>query len=105
MQVPRENGEGVLKTGGYAFTFFAARVAEAFLGASALRGGLGSARQHAKLFEQLFLAAQGHLGDLEILRSPSVEGSQSGILFTRGLAAPRLWRLPALGWRNRKPRS
>ncbi len=54
-----------------------------------VRRGLGGACQHAKLFEQLRLAAQGHPGDLEILRRPSVQSSQGGILFTGGLfAAP-----------------
>ena len=41
------------------FAFLAECVAEAFLGAA--RGGLGSACQHAKLFEQLRFAAQRFL--------------------------------------------
>ena len=47
----------------------------------ALCSSLECARQHAELFEQLRLAAQGNLGDLEILRRPIVEGLQGGILF------------------------
>ena len=73
------------EAGGGLFCLFRRPCGGGFLGSGTLRGGLGSARQHAKLFEQLFLAAQGYLRDLEILRSPVVEGSQSGIPFTGGL--------------------
>ena len=73
------------KAGKVLFCFFCGSCGRGFLGSGTLCGGLGSARQHADLFEQLRLAAQGHLGDLEILRRPVVESLQSGILFTRGL--------------------
>ena len=77
--------KGATHSRGDLLCFFRRACGGGFLGRGALRGGLGGARQHAKFFEQLRLAAQGNLGDLEILRSPSVEGSQGGILFAGGL--------------------
>jgi len=73
------------KAGKVLFCFFRGACSGGFLGSGALRGGLGSTCHHADLFEQLRLAAQGHLGDLEILRRPVVESLQGGILLARGL--------------------